>query len=526
VSKLSFSRNPDRVLGKKVEYRKKSTIAAGLAIIFLFLISGLVASPRAFAFANGQSASIVLGQPNFVLRNVSTTQNGLNDPYNIAFDSHGDLWVADASNSRILEFAPPFSTDEAASIVLGVPNFTSTSDVCFATTVVNPSCLDVPQGLAFDSSGDLWVSDTSSNRILEFTTPFSNGENASMVLGMENFTTGAISDTPPSQSDLDTPWGLTFDSSGNLWVADSGYNRVLEFKTPFSIGEAASTVLGQDNFTAGINANYPGCALGQACPTASSLQDPSDVKFDSSGDLWVADTTPFRILEFKAPFSNGMSASLVLGEPDFTTYRSGSVVGCEVVPSASCTQPYALAFAKSGTLWVADADFSRVLAFNPPFTNDENASIVLGQPNFTSSPLSGTQNATATDMSTPTGIALDPSGNVWVSDSTDNRVLEFSASTVGSSTSSSSSSSTSTSVTSSSSTSTSHSISSTTIIPPTTSTASTQSATPVVTSSSHASSSSSSTSITPNYLAVVAVVGVVMVGTFVLVRRRGSPTRK
>ena len=43
---------------------------------------------------------------------------------------------------------------------------------------------------------------------------------------------------------LDTPNGLAFDSSGNLWVADSSNNRVLEYKAPFTTGEAASLVLG------------------------------------------------------------------------------------------------------------------------------------------------------------------------------------------------------------------------------------------------------------------------------------------
>jgi sugar lactone lactonase YvrE len=521
--------------GRKYTLSRPSyKIITSIAVLSIFLVSGFFASPRAYAFANGQAASIVIGHSDFVTKGgggAPANQTNLLSPGNIVFDSAGNLWVADTAQSRVLEFKTPLTTDEAASTVLGKPNLTTSSDSCSSSTFVNPACLNNPVGLAFDPSGNLWVSDSTNSRVLEFTAPFTSGENASVVLGRDNFTMGSSNDATPSATTLNSGigglGGLTFDSSGNLWVTDSGWNRVLEFKPPFSNGEAANTVIGQQNFTSSGGPNYPACQLGEACPTASSLQEPIDVKFDSSGNMWIADSTPFRILEYKAPFSNGMSASLVLGEPDFNTYRGGTIIGCTVTPSASCVFPEAISFDESGALWVADAGFSRVLRFDAPFTNNENASLVLGQPNFTSSPGFGILNATATDMGIPGGIAVDSSGNVWVSDQDNNRVLEFSASVAGSSTTSSTSSSSATSLASTTSSS-SPTPSSTAAPPPTTSAqqATTQSVTPIVTSASHSSSSSSGTSISLNYLGVVAVVGVVMTGAFVVVRRRGPPTQK
>ncbi|HYB03415.1 MAG TPA: hypothetical protein VED17_03060, partial [Nitrososphaerales archaeon] len=118
----------------------------------------------------------MIGQPSFTSNTAAATASGLSDPQGIAFDSSGNLWVSDATNGRILEFTAPLSMDEAASLVLGEPNFTTSADPCFDTSFINAACISLPEGLAFDSSGDLWVSDSSQNRILEFKAPFSNDE--------------------------------------------------------------------------------------------------------------------------------------------------------------------------------------------------------------------------------------------------------------------------------------------------------------------------------------------------------------
>jgi hypothetical protein len=71
------------------------------------------------------SASLVLGQANFTSNSAATSQNGFAAPFGIAFDTSGDLAVADSTNNRTLGFTPPFSNNQNASLVLGQPNFTS-----------------------------------------------------------------------------------------------------------------------------------------------------------------------------------------------------------------------------------------------------------------------------------------------------------------------------------------------------------------------------------------------------------------
>lgn len=324
-------------------------------------------------------------------------------PDSTVFDRSGNLWEADVGNSRVLEFRAPFSTGEAASVVLGQSGFTT--NACATTN--NGLCW--PDALAFDASGNLWVADVLNSRVLEFKAPLSSGEAASVVLGQPGFTTNACEIT---NTGLCGPEGLAFDRWGNLWVSDNTSSRILEFKAPFSTGEAASIVLGSPR------AETSGCAT----TTKSSLCGNVGIAFDPSGNLWVADFFNYRVLEFRAPFSNYENASLVIGQPGFTTNACGA-------GKRGLCGPQGLTFDRWGNLWVGDAgDYppggvgnSRVLEFKAPFSNGEAASLVLGQPGFGAI----TCKTTRTGECGPTGVTFDIWGNLWVSDSFNNRVLEY-----------------------------------------------------------------------------------------------------
>jgi sugar lactone lactonase YvrE len=342
----------------------------------------------------GELASTAVGAPNFTTRACATKQSGLCAPAGVTFDKSGDLWVADYSNNRVLEFRAPFSNGEAASVVIGQTGFTT------RTCVLKQSGLCLPMGIAFDKSGNLWIADRGNNRVLEFRAPFSNGEAASVVIGQTGFTTRTCA---VKQKSLCIPEGIAFDSSGSLWVADYGNNRVLEFRAPFSNGEAASVVIGQTGFTTRT------CATKQ-----SGLCAPAGVTFDKSGDLWVADYSNNRVLEFRAPSSNGEAASVVIGQTGFTTRA------CATKQSGLCS-PKDIAFDRLSDLWVADGNNNRILEFVAPLFNGEAASVVIGQTGFTT----GSCATTRSGLCVPASVTFDKSGDLWVADYSNNRVLEF-----------------------------------------------------------------------------------------------------
>ena len=473
-----------------------------LALLSLLLVSSLLIAPRALAFANGENASVVLGQPDF---NSNTkiapliNESRFSNPTDVKFDSSGNLWVADASDGRILEFAAPLTSDEKASVVLGEPNFATSYEGYSERT--NGTVLFDPEAIAFDSSGNLWVSDRGEARILEFAAPFTTGENATIALGVPDLKTAGDTTQPASQTNLNAPRGLTFDSAGNLWVADPGYYRVEEFKAPFSFGEAASVVLGQDNFTAKNFPNEPTCPPDCGQPTAATLNSPNDVAFDSAGNLWVADRSDYRISEFTPPFSNGQAAALTVG-------GACAIFGQELGSNCMSVVDF-IAFDHNGMLWASDTGNGRVLGFPSPFSTGENATIVLGEPDFATT--YGVQaNATQSNLVSPEGMAFDSSGNLWVADDGLNRVVAFPASTSGGSTTTSTTGQGSTTTTSSSTSSLG------------TATSKTQTTSATTQSTGSQTSSSGGVPEFPFQALAMTAVAVMVVASYLLLRRRSS----
>jgi sugar lactone lactonase YvrE len=112
----------------------------------------------------------VIGQSSFAGSAVATNSTSLWYPPALAFDSSGNLWVADYGSNRVLEYEAPFSTHEAATLVIGQPNFAT------KVQVTNSTQLDQPNGLAFDPQGNLWVSDSANDRVLEFSSTVTTPE--------------------------------------------------------------------------------------------------------------------------------------------------------------------------------------------------------------------------------------------------------------------------------------------------------------------------------------------------------------
>ncbi|EQD49953.1 NHL repeat containing protein, partial [mine drainage metagenome] len=140
----------------------------------------------------------------------------------------------------------PYSSGMAAAVVLGRPNLFA-APVPAGTPPSASSLAGPPAALAFDAAGDLWVADPAANRVLEYEPPFEDGMPASRVLGQQSF----AGDAPgTSAQNLSFPDGLALDPQGDLWVADGGNDRVVEFVPPFHTGMAATVAIGQTSLAA------------------------------------------------------------------------------------------------------------------------------------------------------------------------------------------------------------------------------------------------------------------------------------
>jgi sugar lactone lactonase YvrE len=374
-------------------------------------------------------ANTELGQGDFIHSGPNIVNSiSFYQPENVVVDSLNHLYVSDLSNNRVLGFADAssFTSGEAATIVIGQPDFNSScGNQCSSPSA---ETLYGPLGLAVDSANNLYVADYYNNRVLEYNAPFSQANKtdlaANAVFGQGgDFTTnysnfGSDSNTPDAES-LYGPDGLTIDNAGNLWVADYNNNRVLEYYTPL-FNSAANFVLGQPDFL--HNQANQG-----STPTVSTLYNPASVRVDSHNNVYVADFNNCRVLEYNNALTlNNTAANQVWGQAGSFTSSTCNLNG----PSASSLwDPNDIALDSNNNLYIADFEDSRVLEFNEasnPPTNT-TADRVFGQADDLSTQgcnFYGTLPSAASECQ-PTGVNLDSSGNLYVADRGNNRVLQY-----------------------------------------------------------------------------------------------------
>ena len=303
------------------------------------------------AFANGQPADLVLGQPDFTTGAATSvtapSATTLARPAGLAVDAQGRLYVADYRNNRVLQFSPPFTNGMAASAVFGKPSFTESTVGQTATA----ESLRLPQGVAIDGMGNLYVSDTAHNRVVRYTPPFNNGMPADLVLGQSDMINSRQNKNgTATATSLSNPRGLAFDSSGNLYVVDGLNFRVLQYVPPFSNNMAAAQVLGGPDFFRRFVTNAP----------ASSFHiGVNAVATDPMGNVYVADTGGARILQFQAPITTGQAALRAFGQPDLMSLQTNN----PTLGPTSLHRPNGVSVDADGDVYIADTDNHRVLVF-------------------------------------------------------------------------------------------------------------------------------------------------------------------
>ncbi len=400
----------------------------------------------AFASTSDQIADLVLGQIGLTQNTLNFGGPGaLNGPTGAAVDSQGHLYVVDQGNNRVLGFASAasFVNGASADLVIGQPDFYSNRP---GYPSITPSSLNQPVAAATDPAGNLYVSDFGDNRVVEYDAPFASGftvgEPASIIFGNTSSTNNSActnGQPMPSADNLCDPTGLASDSQGNLFVTDSGYDRVLLYLnpkapgggTPGASGSAGDTtadmVFGQNNsFT-----RFLTCGTNRRPTTASTLCIPDGwtggLALDSAGDLFVADVFNARVLKYDTPLNPNSGepgagdtvADLVIGQNGFSSAAQCSKHRRESA-SVVC-EPEGVAVDSTGNVYISDAN--RILEFdNLRPGAPKSARRVYGQKNF-SSYLCGPP--TADSICSPLLPAVDGVGRLFVPDSRNNRLLSY-----------------------------------------------------------------------------------------------------
>ncbi|MBL9158081.1 MAG: NHL repeat-containing protein [Verrucomicrobiales bacterium] len=299
-----------------------------------------------------------------------------------------------------------FSNGKAAASQLGQVGITSTAGDNRGG-VASVSTLSDPAAVAVDpTSGKVFVADYGNNRVLRYgsTAALTNGASAEAVLGQPNFT---ITAATVSQSRFSKVRAICCDEAGRLWVLDD--RRVLRFDAASTLanGANANGVLGQTTF-ATMDANTGQNGLGL----------PASLFLSVTGALWVSSPDLNRISRFAnaASKTNGANADTVLGQVDFVAVAPATTRG-------GLSGPRGLAVDLAGNLYVADSGNHRVLVFKNADlgANGRNADTVLGQ-------LLDTEAIAAAGtlgMNTPVGVTINSLGTLFVGDQGNDRILLY-----------------------------------------------------------------------------------------------------
>ena len=371
------------------------------------------------------SAKAVIGQDNFntgTANRTATAEPSASSfafPSGVAVSQNAEVFIADSANNRVLVFpdlskgpvtAPAGAPYQAVRLIgqdyyhMRMPNLIEGREINPLSITNSGVQTTFGMGMAVDTKSEpprLYVADTGNNRILGFADArrVKPGDKADIVIGQVDFTR-ALYNSPnndrsrPTDSGLNSPTHVAVDSSGNLWVTDFGNSRVLRFPAPFAQSgtQHADLVIGQDSFTTRITD-----------ATQRTMAGPFGLAFTGQGHLLVSDVVHNRVLFFLAPFTSGMAANKVFGQPDFTTTQLGSDLN-------RLNGPQGLAVDSDDRLYVADSGNNRISFFErPPSAADSNANAVFVLP-----------------VNGPTSVAVSlASGDIWVAEARGSRVSRF-----------------------------------------------------------------------------------------------------
>ncbi len=325
-------------------------------------------------FAGGNSSAIGDGGP--------ATNANLSEPRNVAFDSLGNLYIADYMDHRIRKV----STNGTISTVAGNGTPDSTGDGGPATS----AAIHLPVGVAVDGAGNIYFSEYVNHRVRRV----NPAGIISTIAGTG--TPGPLGDGgPANQAQLYSPSGLAFDSAGNLYIADTTNHRIRKINTAGII----STVAGKGT---------PGSMGDGGAATAAQLFSPAGVAFDAAGNLYIAEGNHIRKVN-----SAGI-ISTVAG-----TAAGGATGDGGPATAATLQTPYGVLVDGAGNIYIGDT-------FNNRIRKVDTTGIISTVAGGHIGAIGDGGPAVNASLALPGGMALDAAGNLYFADTNHDLVRKIS----------------------------------------------------------------------------------------------------
>lgn len=309
-------------------------------------------------------------------------------PRGIAIDAAGNLYVADTANSRIRKI------NQATGIITtvagrGLGPFAGDNGPAVEAT------LNAPRAVAVDAAGNLLIADTSNHRIRRV------DAKAGVITTIAGTDPGLSGDGGPAiAAQLRSPQGIAVDASGNVLIADTLNHRIRRIDAATK-GIMTIAGTGQAGFSG--DSQRAGAAM---------LNLPGGVAVDVNGTVFIGDTANHRVRKIDA------STQIIL------TLAGTGVAGFSgdggPAGRAALSSPYGIASNSAGELLIVDQGNTRIRIIS-------SGGITTLAGNGQESFLGDNEPATAANLLTPQGIAVDSAGNLFIADSDHQRIRRVAA---------------------------------------------------------------------------------------------------
>ncbi len=310
----------------------------------------------------------------------TTAPLGLGFTAGVAADAAGNFYIADPPNHRVFKV----TTGGVLSVVAGTGLAGFTGD-----GPATGNRLNFPSGVAVDSVGNVYISDTGNQRIRRV-----SGGIMTTIAGNGNFGFGA-DNVPATTTSLANPNGLAVDNAGNVYFADTNNNRIRKIS-----GGVIATVAGNGAF---------GFTGDNVAATTTALANPFGVFVDGSLNIYIADTQNHRIRKVDAATNQ---IATIAG----TGVQASSPDGPAL--STSIDRPRSVLLDLSGNVVFTDHGGNKIRKIVAG-----SVSTIAGDGSFA---FAGDGSAaTAASLANPSGMSIDGSGNLYIADGPNERIRKI-----------------------------------------------------------------------------------------------------
>jgi sugar lactone lactonase YvrE len=364
-------------------------------LVLQTLVSSTAFGSQAMVLGGAMDTSAGNGTQGFGGDNGPANTSELNDPFGVAADAAGNLFIADLGNNRIRRVD---ATTHAITTIAGLGSSGYSGDGGQASSAE----LNQPLGVALDGAGNLYIADADNDVVREI-----NALTGIITTVAGNGFAGFSGDGGPATSaQLFFPFRVAVDGNGNLFITDSSS----AIRRVDAVTGLITTVAG--NGTAGFSGDG-----GSA--TAAQLAQPRGLALDANGNLFIADTVNMRIRNVAA--ATGIITT-VAGDGQFDGNNIGDGGPAR---NAQLYSPAAVAVDAGGSLYIADSlnHHVRLVSVATGLINTIAGAPNLGQGlGFNGDGIP----APLANLAEPEDVAIDSAGNLYVPDAPNQRVRRIS----------------------------------------------------------------------------------------------------